>query len=85
MTFKPNFKPRPDIRVLLVSGVVGLSMLLIIFTVSCQQPANWSADGIISLEEYANEVTCCVDLVAYHSSDEQYIYMGVKGKTTLFS
>ena len=85
MTFKPNFKPRPDIRVLLVSGVVGLSMLLIIFTVPCQQPANWSADGIISLEEYANEVTCCVDLVAYHSSDEQYIYMGVKGKTTLFS
>ena len=45
------------------------------------QPAEWSADGVISDGEYT-KVAAYGDYEINWSSDEQYIYVGLKVKTT---
>jgi hypothetical protein len=90
-----NLKVRRGQKALLFSAFIVVTVIFTVFNVSCQAPSSaptpapapspttgaWSADGVITDGEYSRQVMCCVDLGAYYDNDEQYIYMGLKGKT----
>ena len=50
-------------------------------TLPASQPAGWSADGVINADEYT-DTKSFGDYEIYWTSDEQYIYIGMKAKTS---
>ena len=90
------------VRTLLIYSVI-LSMLLVVFSMSCQASApadpeeeedltpattepeeedmEWAADGVLGDKEYLGEMSYG-DYEIRWSSDDQYIYIGIRAKTT---
>ena len=99
MASRHNFNGRPKLLFTLASVIIGLSVLFGISGVSCSAPTPsqtpaatptipkpeqvWSADGIIKIGEYSGNMQYG-DYEIFWWSDNQYVYIGMRAKTTGF-
>ncbi|BAQ35365.1 DOMON domain-containing protein [Dehalococcoides sp. THU3] len=44
--------------------------------------AEWTADGIITANEYTNSSTLSANFTLFSRTDDQYVYIGIKAKAT---
>jgi hypothetical protein len=70
----------------IISYSIAISTIFVLLPcISCQKESGWSADGVISTNEYANTKTLSegkYDL--YWNTDSNYIYIGINVKTKGF-
>jgi hypothetical protein len=71
-------------RWLITSGIILISTLLGISSISCQAPTpavSWAADGVITTGEYQGQMNYG-DYEIFWDSDEQYAYIGMRAKAS---
>jgi hypothetical protein len=87
MSYQQRYTPIKH-RIFFPAIIISISLIISLFCLSCQIESSeiqWSADGVIGDDEYTDTATYGGGLYnLYWATDDNYIYMGIKAKTSGF-